>query len=69
MYKVFEMRGNSAFLLNKFDNFEEAQDFIVNKVEEDVEELKKDDPEADESILWELAASYYSIQEAKNDSI
>ena len=62
MYKVFEMCGNSAFLLNKFDNFEEAQDFTINKIAKDTEELEKDDPEVDEASLWELASSYYSIE-------
>ena len=62
MYKVFEMCGNSAGVLKCFDNFEEAQDFLIEQTAKDTEELKKDDSEADKASLYELASSYYSIQ-------
>ena len=62
MYTIYQAAGNWAFKIGNFKEIEEAQDYVLDLIQKDIEDLKKDNPDVNEEELQELAASYYSIE-------
>jgi hypothetical protein len=63
MYIVEELCGNFSHDLGEFEEFEEAQDFLIPLITQDATTLLADNPDYAEDMAWELAASYYHIRE------
>jgi hypothetical protein len=59
MYIVEEMCGNFAHIIGKFESEEEAIDFLLPKIQKDIEEMMKDDPKLSYEEADALAGSYY----------